>query len=247
MNQDTWTHTVTRAEYGTTGALGSPRAWLRRAYDAPSLDDATFQPGSLTPTEISIAGIWYKQPEGYGLPVTGMHRELFRFFEIPEPDKMMKPRTRTLLVPAIGVAAAVPMHEVLKWVKIYRDHGATFVWWNSPVNSSARAINPLSGKRERRHLDHAAVYKMLDAGKTKKEIAQLLGFPPENIDYVIKKWRLGLAAETDQNKPRIDVEALMRDYHGGSKASDLAVSYGTTPAYVYKLIKASKCQDLSQL
>jgi hypothetical protein len=250
MKQDNWTHTTTRAEYGTTGALGSPRSWLRRALDTQTLDDTTFQPGSLTPTEISVAGVWYKQPDGYGLPITGMHRELFRYFDIPAPDQMMRPRTRVPLVPAIGVCAAVPAHEILKWIKIYRDHGATYTWWNTPINRAVRATDPLAGKRERNRLDHSEVYRMLDAGKNRTEISRSLGVPINNIDYVIKKWRLGLVSETIQNKPRIDVPALIRDHDGGATATELAVAYATTPAYVYKLInqsKANKCQDLNQL
>lgn len=234
MKQDAWTHTATNAEYGTTGALGSPRSWLRRALDTQTLDDTTFQPGSITSTEISVAGIWYRP---CSIPITDMHRELFRFFDIPKPDMIMRPRTRVPLVPVIGLAAAVPMHEVMHWLKVYKEHGAAYTWWHIPVDKAVRAVNPLAGKRPRRRLDHTQVYKMLDAGKSRTEIAQQLDFPKENIDYVIKKWRLGLSSETLQNKPRIDVTALLKDYAEGVKANELAVRYDTTPAYVYKLIK----------
>lgn len=246
MKQDTWTHSTTNAEYGTTGALGSPRAWLRRAFDTATLDDTTFQPGSLTPNEISVAGVWYKETDGFNIPVTGNHRELFRWFDIPAPEQMMRPRTRVPLVPAIGVCAAVPMHEVLHWLKVYKEHGAAYTWWNTPINSAARAANPLAGKRQRRQLDHARVYRLLDAGKNRSEIAELLDFPKENIDYVIRKWKLGISLDTKHQKPRIDVQALIRDHGAGATANDLSVMYGTTPAYVYKLIKNSKCQNQDQ-
>jgi hypothetical protein len=240
MQQDTWTHSTTLAQYGTTGALGTPRSWLRRAYDAPSLDDTTFQPTSLTATEISVAGIWYKKPEGYGLPVTGMHRELFRWFLLPEPDKILRSKTRTPLVPVIGLCAAVPGHEILKWVKVYREHGAVFTWWNTPVNSAARVLNPGAGQRTRNRLDHSEVYKLLDAGRDRTWIAEHFGVPANNIDYVIKKWKLGLNSDTIQNKPRIDVEALLRDHDSGMGASELSVKYATTPAYVYRLVGRRK-------
>lgn len=243
MREDYWTNCETNTELGVNGALGSPRSWLRRALDSHTLDDTTFQPGTLTPNEISVAGVWYQPCK---LPVTGTHRELFRWFDIPEPDKMSKPRTRVPLVPAVGLCAAVPLHEVLKWIKIYRDSGAAYVWWNTPVNSAARAVNPLAGKRQRRQLDHARVYRLLDAGKSRNEIAELLDFPKENIDYVIRKWKLGISLDTKQQKPRIDAQALIRDHQAGATANDLSVMYNTTPAYVYKLIKNSKCQNQVQ-
>jgi hypothetical protein len=249
MKQDAWTHTTTNAEYGTTGALGSPRAWLRRAFDCPSLDDTTFQPGSITPTEISVAGIWYKTSNGFNIPATGEHRELFRWFDVPPPEKMMRPRTQVALVPVIGVCAAVPMHEVLHWIKIYKESGATYTWWNTPVNRAQRAVDPLAGKRPRRQLDHSVVYKMLDAGKTRVEISKLLDFPKENIDYVIKKWRAGLPLYEKFQKPRIDAVALVQDYAAGASPQDLADKYTTALAYVYKLIKQQKeleCQDHNQ-
>jgi transposase len=249
MKQDTWCHTTTRAEYGTTGALGSPRAWLRRAFDAPTLDDTTFQPGSITPTEISVAGVWYKQADGYSLPVTGMHRELFRWFEVPEPENMMRPRTRVPLRPAIGLCAAVPMHEVMKWIKIYQAHGAEYTWWNTPQDRAARAADPSAGKPARRHLDHAVVYRMLDAGQTKKEIARQLDFPIENITYVVKKWEAGLPLYEKFNKPQIDAAAMFRDYRAGASCKELADKYVTALAYVYRLIaqeKEKQCQDHNQ-
>jgi hypothetical protein len=134
----------------------------------------------------------------------------------------------------------------MKWIQVYKDHGAVFTWWNTHVNKAMRAVDPLAGKKPRRQLDHAQVYKMLDAGKTRNQIAEIMDFPKENIDYVIKKWRLGQSLDTKHQKPRIDVPALIRDYDSGSTANQLAQQYDTTPAYVYKLIKHKRCQDLSQ-
>jgi len=232
MKQDTWTHSITRAEYGVTGALGSPRAWLRRALDTATLDDTTFQAGSLTPSEISVAGIWYQTPDGYGLPVTGMHRELFRWFEIPEADLMMKPRTRTALVPAIGVCAAVPMDQVLHWIKIYKEHGAVFTWWNTPTNKNIRAVTE---KPRRRQLDHARVYGMLDAGMKVSDISKELNFPTPNIDYVAKKWREGIALK--HRKAFIDQTELMAACRSGKPVGELANQFNVSPAYIYNLLK----------
>jgi Mor family transcriptional regulator len=243
MNQNVWTHTNTKAEYGITGAMGTPRAWLRRALAAQTLDDTTFQPGTLTPGEISIGGIWYRP---CSVPITGMHRELFRFFKIPDPENIANPRKQQL-VPVIGMCAAVPMHEIMNWLKIYKEHNAIFTWWNTPIDANMRAQDPSAGKRIRRQLDHAVVYKMLDAGKNRTEIARLLDFPPENIDYVAKKWKANTPLYEKFAKPRIDAIALIRDYKAGASAIQLADQYNTSQAYVYKLIRNNKCQDQNQL
>lgn len=232
MQQDTWTHSTTLAQYGTTGALGSPRSWLRRALDTATLDDTTFHPGSITPTEISVAGVWYQQPDGYGLPVTGMHRELFRYFEIPEPDRMMKSRTRTPLVPAIGIAAAVPMHEITHWLRVYKEHGAVFTWWHIPTNKNIRSV---SEKPRRRQLDHAQVYKMLDKGMKPIEIGKALDFPTPNIDYVVKKWRRGDVLKP--RNPHVDKEELFELSRKGVPVSELSQRFDVSPAYIYDLIK----------
>jgi hypothetical protein len=184
MKQDRWINTKTQVEYGTNGALGSPRAWLRRALDAPTLDDVTFQPGSLTPHEISIAGIWYKP---CSVPITGMYRELFRFFEIPAEHQIHRPRTLVPNVPAIGMCAAVPVSEVMKWLKVYREHGATYTWWNVPDERALRAVRP--SPVVRRNTDHNQVYKLLDSGKTRRQISEIMDLPLANVDYIVGKWK----------------------------------------------------------
>jgi Mor family transcriptional regulator len=175
-----------------------------------------------------------------------MHRELFRWFEIPEPENMMRPKTRSNLVPAIGVCAAVPMHEIMHWIKIYQDHGAAFTWWNTPVDRAIRTANPSAGKRPRRQLDHAVVYRMLDAGKTCAEIAKHLDFPKENIHYVFKKWSAGLPVYGKFNKPRIDAAAMISEYRAGVTPTELADRYTTSVSYVYKILKIKNLEWLDQ-
>lgn len=237
MKQDTWTHSTTRAEYGVTGAIGSPRAWLRRALDTVSLDDNAFQPSSITPTEISVAGVWYKKPTGYGIPATGTHRELFRWFQLPPPEKMMRARSSVPQVPVIGVAAAVPMHQVMAWIKTYRDSGAEYTWWSTPAPATDRTVSDTGAKPARRIMDHSVIYGLLDSGLSTTQIAHQLKMPRENIHYVVKKWSLGLKLNPDPARPPIDVAAMLADYRGGATVSALAVKYQTTPAYVYKVLK----------
>lgn len=234
MQEDTWTNTKTRTGHGVTGSLGSPRSWLRRALGEANLIDTTFAEGSLTTYEISVAGIWYKKPEGYGLPVTGMHRELFRWYDIPTPDKMNRPRAGDL-VPAIGLCAAVPFGEVMKWLKIYEAHGAAYVWWKRPTDSAQRAVG--EGLVQRRVLDHGRVYDMLDAGKTQAEIAKALDFPEANIYYVVKKWRQGIPLK---DRKQIDHVALLQDNAAGMHVDDIALKHDTSRSYVYRIIGGKK-------
>lgn len=183
MKQDVWTNTKTLVESGVNGPLGSPRAWFRRALDTHNIDAVTFQDGSLTPHEISVAGIWYRP---CSVPITGMYRELFRFFEIPEAHNISRPSHLVPGVRAIGMCAAVPMSEIVKWVKIYKDHGATFTWWKKPEDRSPRVAKSVVS--ERRRTDHTEVFKLLDLGRTRNQISEILGLPKPNIDYIVKKW-----------------------------------------------------------
>jgi hypothetical protein len=234
MQEDVWTNTKTQVGHGVTGPLGSPRAWLRRALNEANLIDTTFTEGSLTTYEISVAGIWYKRPEGYGLPVTGMHRELFRWYDIPLPEKMNRSKP-TDLVPALGLCAAVPMGEVMKWLKIYEQHGAAFTWWKRPTNQAQRAVG--EGLVMRRVLDHGRVYDMLDAGKTQAEIAKALDFPEANIYYVAKKWRAGVELKS---RKHIDHVVVLQDNAAGMSVDDMALKHDTSRSYIYRIIGGAK-------
>lgn len=230
MQQDIWTNTTTHATAGVTGALGSPRSWLRHALNVANLDDSTFHATSITPTEISVAGIWYMPVSG--LPSTANHRELIRWFEAPDQQHINRPRTRVPLVPIIGIAAAVPMHEIMHWLKVYRESGAAYTWWKTPTNKNVRAV---SEKPQRRQLDHSIVYDMLDAGMRPIEISKELNFPTPNIDYVVKKWRAGLPLQNRQAFTNQD--ALLDLSRKGEHVNDLAVKFNVSKAYIYNLIK----------
>lgn len=242
MRENFWTNTKTNTEISITGALGSPGAWLRRAYNVANLDDTTFKEGTLTPTEISVAGIWYRP---VALPDTENHRVLYRFFNLAAPEQLSR-RSAAEQFPAIGIAMAVPFHQVLQWQRQFRNSGAAYIWWNTPVNRAVRATE----KPARRQLDHAVVYSMLDAGKTKKEIAKQLNFPLENVSYVVKKWTAGLPLYANFAKPRIDAAQVYRDHLAGANPKELADKYVTAVAYVYRLIgqqKELQCLDPSPL
>jgi hypothetical protein len=183
MKQDRWINTKTQVELGTNGALGSPRAWFRRALDSTNVADMTFEPGSLTGHEISVAGIWYRP---CSVPITGMHRELFRFFKVPKPELIVRAAHLVPVMPVIGLCAAVPMHEVMQWIQIYKAHGAAFTWWNAPQDIAVRTAKSVN----RRRTDHEQVFALLDAGLTRIAISEQLDLPLPNLDYIAKKWRL---------------------------------------------------------
>jgi hypothetical protein len=182
MKEDRWINTTTQAMFGTTSTLGSPRGWLRRAFDSASIDFTTFEPGSITPTEISVAGIWYRP---CSVPITGMHRELYRFFELPEERLMRRPARSVPGVPVIGMCAAVPIDEVMSWLRVYQEHGAAFTWWKRPVDSALRASVTVSGRRK---VDYEKVFELLDSGISRKALCEALDLTTQNADYAIKKW-----------------------------------------------------------
>jgi hypothetical protein len=233
MQQDIWTNTSTATTLGVTGPLGSPRGWLRRALNVSNLDDTTFHETSITPPEISVAGIWYLPVTG--LPATGAHRELIRWFSIPGTQHMIRKNNKELL-PAVGIAAAVPYHEVSHWVKVYQESGAVFTWWKRPENKSVRASS--SEKPQRRQLDHAAIYALLDEGLKPSEIARKLEIPVPNIEYVKKKWTNGDVLS--ERRVPIDLTALIADYRAGATAIELAEKYETSESYVYRIMRGAK-------
>lgn len=233
MQQDTWTNTKTNTTLGITGALGSPRGWLRRALDVANLDDTTFHATSITPHEISVAGVWYK-PVTH-LPITGEYRELFRWFDIPAEENIYR-RTNKPLLPAVGIAATVPQHEIMHWIKLYQRNGAAWTWWKTPENRSIRASE--SEKGQRRQLDYPTIYAMLDKGMTPTQISHQLDIPTPNIDYVKKKWLAGAPPTVYKNK--INVSALRADYQAGMRAPALAEKYNTSESYVYRMMRGVK-------
>lgn len=234
MQQDIWTNTQTNVTYGITGALGSPRGWLRRALNVANLDDTTFHETSITPPEISVAGIWYQPVRG--LPSTGPHRELIRWFDIPDARYMARRCDAKHMLPAVGISAAVPMNEVMHWLRVYRESGAIYTWWKTPENKSARASS--SEKPARRQLDYPLIYRLLDQGLTVAQISKQIDVPGPNIEYVKKKWLAGDAPTI--HKAQIDVGAVIDDYRSGMTAIDVAEKYNTSESYVYRMLRGAR-------
>jgi hypothetical protein len=231
MLEDRWTNSKTNTVLGVTGPLGSPRAWLRRAFDAVSLDDTAFQPGALTPYEISVGAVWYRPVV---LPDQGCHRVLYRFFDISNPEDLQRNIKRTHLLPAIGIAAAVPMNEIMAWIAQAKNSGAAYTWWKKPEDKSVRVV---SNRPVRRQVDHTKIYKLLDAGVSKAEIAQRLDYPVHNIDYVFKKWEQSIPLK---DRPAWAIRNdMIEDYRAGMTMPELVQKHKKSPAYIYKIVKSA--------
>lgn len=232
MKEDSWTNCHAMGTLGVTGPLGSPRAWLRRAFDATSLDDTVFQHNSLTPYEISVAGIWYKPCT---LPLAGEHRTLYRYFDVPSAAELHRNIRRETLLPVIGVAAAVPMDQIMSWIKTARASGAAFTWWKTPEDKSQRDTNLRSARNQ---LDHAKIYQLLDQGLTRNQIALQLNYPRNNVDYVARKWENEIPL-TKQQTWANKIE-MIEDFRSGIPVILLAEKYKKSPSYIHKVIKAHR-------
>lgn len=229
QNEDYWTNTKTGTMVGVQGSLGSPRAWVRRAYNLHSIEDSAYQPGSLIPTEISVAGVWYRPVTQ--LPRTDPHRELFRYYNVVAPEHLIRAGKHPTY-PVIGVAAAVPLAEVWHWLRHYQSMGAALTWWKTP---EARVIAEGKTFNKSRKLDHAEIYAKLDSGRSVPEIATALDVPRQNIDYIARKWRTGepVAHSSIRN------HELLNAYHAGVPLEELSLTYKLKPEYIKKLAKAS--------
>jgi hypothetical protein len=146
---------------------------------------------------------------------------------------MHKNIKRENLFPAIGVAVAMPMDQVIAWIKTARDSGAAYTWWKTPENRSHRVTD---ARLKKNQLDHAKIYQLLDQGLARREIAQQLNYPANNVDYVIKKWTKGIPLSNQQTWTK-KIE-MIEDFRAGVPVSVLAEQYKKNPAYIYKVAKA---------
>lgn len=229
MREDIWTNTKTKIELGKTGPLGAPGAWLRRAYDVVSVDDHPFLPNTITPHELSVAGVWYRPCQ---LPDTGNIRTLYRFFDIPSAHDMHRHTRVKEHVPAIGVAICAPAKDVMQYLRQFELAGAAYVFWRMPSNKSIRAS---ANVVPRRQIDHAAIYAELDKGLTNRQIADKLDYPIHNVEYVTKKWRAGQSLSN--RAAYCDKAALLADVAAGLTVPELSIKHNKSKAYIYALLK----------
>jgi len=228
MKENTWSAVRTARTVGTTSKLGSPRSWLRRAYDVPSLADIVFEPGSLTPGSITVAGIWYRPAQ---LPQLTEH-SLYRFFDLPPVDQIWNTRASGKTVPAVGVCAVVEFKNIMRTIKQFEAGGAEFTWWARP---NAEAI-PVSARKYKTKIDHDEVFKHLDAGLTRGEIGNLLDINPNNVDYIRRKWEKQKSGDKTAVKHQyIDKTALHQDLSAKCyTVGELAKKYECSPSYIYR-------------
>ena len=235
MRENIWTNTQTLTELGVNSMIGSPRAWLMRALNVVSTaTELDICPGGLHPKLITVAGVW---PQGSPLPDTESYHCLYRFFELP--DKLgtyyNRGQARQPMKNYTGIACQVPDHEILDMLRKFKAGGAEWTWWAYEGEAVFRNKykpdeRPANGK-----LDHAEIYRRLDAGESMAAMAREFGVTETAIHYVRRKWARGAPAVQHRAIDPEVREQIIQDIKVGELAfTEIADKYNTTRATVSK-------------
>lgn len=234
MKENMWTDTATHRTVAINSRLGSPRAWLRKALDAPNLLDVSFEAGSLTPQEITVGAIWYRP---HSVPDIAQHC-LWRFFDIPAHSQIWTTRKNEQEVGAIGVAISVKFNEIMPTVVALQRSGAAFTWWARP---DTRPV-AIAQVRRRTKIDHDEVIDLIKQGKTRTEIAYILDINANNVDYIKKKFEKDpdyriVPSKNPAREKYLDQDAFIRDYENNISMQQLTVKYKVSPSHLYNILK----------
>lgn len=233
MRENHWINCKTNIEVATNTQAGSPRAWLMRAVGSTQPGDLYLQEGSLHPKTIAVAGLWLRTA-GVKLPDMQDNKTLYRFFDLPEPlEKGSRARTRQTY---IGMCSAVPKHEILTWLSVFRRTGAAWIWWAHPEKGDFYAAER---PRTYRTLDHAELYRRFESGDVDcVKLADEYETNRNNIEYVLKKWRAGKPAERCRNSAPLTQEVreqILEDLRLGTETyTSIAEKYNTSRHTVSK-------------
>ena len=124
MRENYWVNAFTNAEINVNCPAGSPRAWVLKSMGAPS-GELYIQPGSMYPKSVGIAGLWVR--DGARLPDLGKNKTLYRFFDLPENLSRPHHQKRNKKQAYIGVCACIPAHEIMMWMKAFKDSGCKWL------------------------------------------------------------------------------------------------------------------------
>lgn len=227
MNINQWTHTKTNTTLSNTTQLGSPRAWLNRAVETRQ-QDLNIETSSLRPEQISVGGVWIRPCV---LPPLGNYPALYRFFETgTEPNARGEPQR------VIGIAAAVPVNQMLETVKRFRESGAVWTWFNTPSHVALREVLSKHGNPIKR-VDHSRAYDLFDQGFSQQEVAERLDANLPNIYHIYKKWKNNYPAtpQYQQKIPTPERGAIARMLREGKTVAEVAHSFKVSPITVYKI------------
>jgi hypothetical protein len=236
MRENFWINCKTNIELGTNTQAGSPRAWLQRAVGAGQTGDLYLQEGSLHPKTIAVAGLWRRDLH-MRLPDLQQNKTLYRFFDLPDPlEHGSRARGRENF---IGVCSAVPKHEILTWLSVFRRTGAVWIWWAHPEKPDYYTTER---KKVYKTLDHAELYRRFEAGDVDCfQLADEYGTHRNNIEYVLKKWQAGKPAERCRNSAPLTLqvrEQILEDLRLGTESyTSIAEKYNTSRHTVSKWAK----------
>jgi hypothetical protein len=175
------------------------------------------------PKTITVAGIW---PRTAKIPEI-KHHTIFRYFEFNDQ-------------PCIGVAACVPVNEILRVLDLYRASGASHVWYHMPGKTEKAASTATVGQGGH---DHAELYTRFESGEKPYNIAAAMNVHVRSIEYVYNKWKAGKPAIILKGRKRtgpLDHEAIMEDIRLGIPPTEVAKKYDCTRMMIYNITKRYK-------
>lgn len=233
MRENFWINCKTNIELGTNTSAGSPRAWLMRAVGTGQVGDLYLMKGSLHPKSIAVAGLWARTPT-MQLPDMQNNKTLYRFFDLPDP---LERGTRARGTQSyIGMCSAVPSHEILTWMSVFRRTGAAWIWWAHPQKGDYYANDRV---KQYNILNHEELYQRFESGDTNAQsLADEYSTSKTSIEYVLKKWRSGKPAAKSRKCAPLSVdirEQIIQDIKlGADSYSSLAEKYNTSRHTVAK-------------
>lgn len=224
MREDIWTHR-TGVTVGVNNDIGSPRAWLNRAFDSRHRE-LSLADGSIYPKQLTVAGIWRR---GHALPIINVYG-LYRFFRMKELESIMRGvqgRERRWY-DAVGLVVAEPFNNIIDTRQRFYEAGAEWIWWSRPGNV------PAPETQQRQTIDHQAVYELLESGMDPIDIARKMKYKIDSVKYVKRKWEEGLPVKI-QREPTYDRSAVEEAIRSGRVRKEIAQEFGISGFTVHKI------------
>ena len=198
MRENYWVNAFTNAEVHVNCPAGSPRAWVLKSMGAPS-GELYIQPGSMYPKSVGIAGLWIR--DGARLPDLGNNRTLYRFFDLPENLSRPHHQKRNKKQAYIGVCACIPAHEIMMWMRAFKESGCKWLWWSMPEPEPEREVKV----KKRISLDHIALYKEFETGGHIINSCKLIDRVSKAFKLCKEEYVMWFEDDVSINKPIADI------------------------------------------